>query len=658
MKNLVLGILLAILPAISFADECTGDYRCGNSETFDQPYRAAQPVIQDVGPVVKGSCDDNLPSSRSFRAVLQGVTCGEAAQRNVRLPLEVPKEVRSKWDVLSRSGLADAQARMQQIRQQDVKWSAELQIPMYESWTWQQRVGGYDASRCPMEKFDTTCSRPREEKYVYTWYTTVCDLYEDDEPSSPNTGFGGGGFSSGSGSSGYSGSPGSGRRSTPFNDSSPKSRGGGHGEDYKDNRKRARDSWGSLENEYQPVNPLDNILSLASDRSPSSQHCVKSHQVKHTELRWRATTPYTYSCVRQRPSWCTWPETRSETRACKNHKVKYDFEFAKDQNWRPGFVDRSDAGVRSYNDILPNRYDLLPGEKEEIFVYANTGISTTVKPKIVIKNGLPGHDKNWNEYSYRIEPEVVRCQFGMQPQFKLSVLTEGRIQQPAPNPLTYDKSTVFEFDSTGAKNRPMSLVLMDNSRETELKAAENSRNFPRLQGEGEHDPNALYQDNGVPLKGASSSGGYWQESRFKLQLFRKDKWGRDVRVTVKPESYSYDQIDVFRDTLTISLEGKDGTDRFYRPGGPMEWMFGRLYKMFNAELTPGREYFVRVKVVSRGLPFYESGCQDGKAICQGENGDDEAYSDALDIPFIAKEKIDGRSMFRRFKDWQEIWMIR
>ena len=155
------------------------------------------------------------------------------------------------------------------------------------------------------------------------------------------------------------------------------------------------------------------------------------------------------------------------------------------------------------------------------------------------------------------------------------------------------------------------------------------------------------------MRGSSASGGYWQESRFKVQLFRRDYLGREVRVTMRPESFSSNQIEVFGDSLTISLEGRGGMDRFYRSTGPMEFVFGRLYRAFNVELTPGRPYFLRLRVVSRGLPFYESGCPDGRAICEGEEGSDEAYSDPIDIEFIANPAIDNRSWFKWFRDGQE-----
>lgn len=650
MKFAVLGILVLSTSSLANAADCSNGYRCG-SEYHDQPYRAPRAFSQPAAPVVKGSCDANLPSDQSYNAVLTGVTCGEAAQRNVRTPLEVPKEVRREWDVLSRSGLADAQKRMQQIRQQEVKWSGKLDIPMYENWTYQVMVGDYNSSRCGSENYTTTCYKDREEQYEHVYYVDVCDRYvedDDDGPSFGGSGSFGGGSSSGGGSSG-------GSRSSPYNNSSPSQRGGGSGNDYNNSRSRARDSWGSsLEEEYKPTNPSEKFMNQS--RMPASRRCVSWSKERKTERRWRSAQRLSYSCVKQRGQWCTWLETRSGSRACKKHTVKYDLEYTKDPKWAPGYVDPVQPTVRSYLEILPNRFDLLPGEQEEIFVFANTGVSKTVTPKMTFKNSLEDHAEPWNEYSYRVEPQSISCQFNMKPEFKISVITEGRNKQTAPNPLGVP-SEPLKFDSAGIKNRPESLQLVDKARAVQLQAAAHSRNFPRPHNSGNLDPHAVYEDNGEPLKGASASGGYWQESRFKLQLFRKDKWGRDVRVTVRPETYSYDQIDVFNDTITISLEGRDGTDRFYRPGGPMEFLLGRLYKAFNAELTPGREYFIRMWVISRGLPFYESGCKGGKAICKGEEGSAESYGEPLEIPFIAKENIDGRSWFRAFKDWQEKWML-
>lgn len=88
-----------------------------------------------------------------------------------------------------------------------------------------------------------------------------------------------------------------------------------------------------------------------------------------------------------------------------------------------------------------------------------------------------------------------------------------------------------------------------------------------------------------------------------------------------------------------------------------EVIFGGLYKHFGVELTPDTEYMLLVQTVSRGLPFYESGCKGGKAVCEGEEASTDAYSEAIAIPFTTDKKVDNRSWFKKFKDWQENFVI-
>lgn len=652
--SLLITILLTLPPWAWAQNSCGGEYRCG-SEYYDEPTRSRPPIEQPrVDKEVMGSCNSKLPLSQSYQANVQGVTCGEGVQRNLVLPQEVSKEIRDEWDVLSRSGLADAQKTMQEMRKQEQKWSGQVKIPMTENWSYTEIVGDFDAGHCGTEDFQTTCYKNREESYIHTWtediYEDYCTAYGDH--SSDNHSSSGGGYGSSGGSSSSDDD-----YSSPWSSGSGSDGGGGSGEGFGGGNSDYDSSWGdggALESDYLPKNIKATDESLDINRRPSS-HCVSwgrrfVRTDTHREKRWRQTTRLAYSCVKKRAKWCTWPVTRQASRSCKDHVVKYNLEYKNDLNWRPGYLHHSDP-VRHYNDLLPNKWDLLPGESEQVFVYGNAGVSTVVAPKVAFKNGLNNHALPWNEYKFQSQPEQVRCQYGMEPEFKIDILTLGRNKQKAPNPVTVSGEPLKFEDK---QSRPFAIEFVDIGRGTALKDAQLSRNLPRPIGEtGKADPNALYQDNGTPLKGTSASGGYWQESRFKIQLFYTDENGRNVRVTPKPESYSYDQIDVFKDTITISLEGKEGMDRFYRSGGPFEWAFGWAYRLFNMELTPGREYFIRLRVVSRGLPFYDSGCVGGKAICQGEEGTDEAYSEALDIKFKANEDVDNRSFFRKLEDLQE-----
>ena len=620
--------------------ECSGNYECGSEYVIGKDNRVRPNVIQPkVSKPVIGFCKSPLPINQTYNVKQLGVTCGEGAESKDRLPLPVEPSVMDQWDLLSRSGRADAQEEMQRIRQQEIKWSGSINIPMYENWTWDEKVGDFD-SRCGMEEWVTTCARDRIENYSVEESYQECVAWAKDEPS-PSYG-GGSSYGSGGGSSG-----GSSGYESPFNNHDSGGSSGGAGENL------GPSDYDGSSNEYFP-SPED--LSLAGmNRAPAGQ-CTQYATKYRTVWKQRPASRVTYSCRKTRPLYCEWFETRRERRRCQDHTVKYNLEYKKDPAWKPGYVDAKNPTVASYEDILPNKFDLLPGENERVFVFGNSGVTADVTPQVTFENA-------WNDYSVTASPQSIRCQYGMRPEFNIAVNTNGRILRKAPNPLALPRDeqgnllSPLKFEElANGKGKPEAIQLQDVSRATLLAAAQNSRNFTRPEGAGEKDPNAIYKDNGTPLKGASASGGYWQESRFRMQLYRHDKWNRLVRVTL-PNTFSSNQSDIFEDTITISLKGKDGLERFYRPSGPLDFALGGIYKAFGIELTPGQEYFINLQVVQRGLRFYESGCGNGKAICEGEDATANSYSEPVIIRFVADPNVDQRSWFKKLKDFQEKFMF-
>ena len=63
--------------------------------------------------------------------------------------------------------------------------------------------------------------------------------------------------------------------------------------------------------------------------------------------------------------------------------MKYTVDYAKDPQWDPSYAGDGMEG-REYMDILPNKFDLLPGESESVLVYANTGRQRSMTPAIAI----------------------------------------------------------------------------------------------------------------------------------------------------------------------------------------------------------------------------------------------------------------------------------
>ena len=144
---------------------------------------------------------------------------------------------------------------------------------------------------------------------------------------------------------------------------------------------------------------------------------------------------------------------------------------------------------RSYIDILPNKFDLLPGEMENVYAYVNTGRDSVLKPNMVFENAIEGREKEvWNDYEFDVEPRRLNCTFGMNPELTFTVKTVGRKLQRAPNPLSL-ADTPLRFDFAD-RNRPSAIILTDTGRRTQLAAAQHSRTFPRPPDTGDADRSA------------------------------------------------------------------------------------------------------------------------------------------------------------------------
>jgi hypothetical protein len=621
-----------------------------------------------------GSCGEALPSGRSYNASLLGVSCGSDTQPRhfTRTTLPMTPEMRQAWKFAS--GKRDEQA-MQKAARQQQKFTAEIGLPMEESWTWQQKVGDFDP-RFGTERYTTQCyvSRTQHQSHweTVTDYdnclqdraTSQCESYEtdyshcleyerDDDSSSS---FGGGAYYGGSSGSNRNRNRGSSSGSSsgssrPRNDS-------GAGESRRSNKRR----YDRSENEYRPsTDELKPLLLLAADRKPAAscrryaktcaryrRECVR-YGTKQV-LRWTETDlgNYAYTCEKTRPLWGEWFETRTESRNCRPQAFNFSIDYTTAKDWSPGYTD-SAKPERNYHNSIPNQWDLLPGESEDVTLVANQKSSgPTVQPGVSICSRFkPGtsecFENGWNEY--RIKPVTVSCQYSPKSiPVSIEVETLGRVLRKAPNPLkavkdgTNGTSLVFDAQSS----RPSAVMLQDTAREAMLDAAENSRTFGN--------------NKDTSANGASASGGYWQETRFKMRLLQRARYGKLERTTI-PNTFGSNQGDIFDDTMTISLEGKDGLDRLYRPGGPAEWLFSDMYKHFGVELTPGETYILKISLVQRGMPWYEAGCHDGTTICEGEDAKNEAYSDEIEVEFQANPSIDNRSLWKRFKDWQKHFRI-
>ena len=680
MKKVTLGILLVVasLPALSYADMfgssmCGGAFSCGQQivkESSDVRTPPGPVVQPSVDASVMGSCGVALPTSQSYQARPAGVACGSGGDNRPRKPAPIPDDIMDKWSIRSRSGKGTvALEEMQEIRHMDEKLTGSIDYSVVESWSYQEKVGGFNSSRCGTEMVAMTCYQERTETYTtQDWVEGDCDRWEDPPPPPPPV-------TNNAGNSfvpSYDNSPAPARRqqnttsttiipASPYRNSNtspaPKTY---QGESRKDigNYMRAipttkpsgapkRRSSIDLEEILQNHNAIKaEPKELACDATPHREiaqyrQCIHHQQVLKTFSHTRAATPYIYACTVPRAKYCEWLETRQASRACPTQTIHYTVEYLHDPNWKPGYKSADNDPARDYSPMIPNKFDLLPGETESRQVYIN-GISGNSGSILRPSMNITSH---WNAYTVATSPDV-RCEFGNKTaEAHFQVSTVGRIKQKAPRLLEMpgDDQQALKFD----KGRPSEMHLVDGARDMMLDASTLSRSFP-----GQENIDPKYFKTHADEERASAARGWWVDTRFRLQLFRKDNWSREVSVT-EPNTPDSNQVNYYMSAITIGLEGQGAMERFYRPSGPVEFIFGSIYKKFGVELTPGQQYYLRVQVINRGLSFYESGCRGGKRVCEGENAADSSYSEPLDIPFVADPNIDNRSWFKKLKDLQE-----
>ena len=708
-----LSILLAT-PLASLAEpsgsECKLPYSCGPERVLESSdKREAGKVVQDeVESPIEGLCGSPLPAKEAYGAVNKAILCGSASEEKNREPAPIPEAMLDKWTQRYTSskgklGLEETQ----EIRRMDEKLAGELPLRMVETWTWKEKVGGFNSARCGEESIDMQCYKERTEEYTdYEWRedrSNCIDWYTPPPPPRDNGGTtivpvpvpGAGSRHDDRRNDRPITNPGGGYRSDPppqRRDPPPVQRQpdppARRGESKTDLGKK----WDSIQTSKpqgapsrpatapsRPAAPsrpsapsrptssggrramldMNQILNQMNEgvvreaiQSPiasrglaqSGGYCRQYGQKQVPVKRTRSAGRVTYDCKVSRAKWCTWYETRDGERACPNQKVKYTVEYLHDPQWKPGYVSPDGDPARVFNSMIPNKFDLLPGESEKRKVFVNQGehtMSAELRASLQIDGqacvaGGASCRSHWNEY--KVEPsKPIACVPNGKDELKIQVSTIGRIKRKAPRFIRQPKEDEVPDDHPDKglrvdKGRPVSAYFIDDAREYMLDASKISRGF----GKDEN---------------AGLASGWWVDTQYKLQLFTRDKKGRLVSMTL-PMKFNSNQAKYVRDSITISLTGTSSLDRFYRPSGPLEFVMKNVYHYFGTELSRDTEYFMRVEVVNRGLPFYESGCKGGKMVCEGEEATTDSYSEPLDLKFRTPKDL-PRSWYRLWKDINE-----
>lgn len=616
--SLILGLLPLSAQAQQFLSSssqssCGGDIICGSVTVKDRDDRVAPEIVQPKATEKTiGACGRELPSGQDYQARVQGLSCGTVPDMvRPRLPMPVDQNKKDKADQYLASSIDELtkRTRAQDLLKTEIVWNHQFNVPVTEHWTYTSIVGDFNG---PAESYQTICIMPRKEKYQVERkvYRDECTRWEsiDDSPSAGS--FGGGSY--GGGSSGGSSSS---RSSGSGSSNSDRMKGTSSGEI----RNRSQDNYRSKKNgaslETAPI-----YRTIAESRRCVSTRRVYDHSEWDTDTR--NLTPIIAPCTAMRGTWRTYPQTQQASRRCNDMKVNVKVEFKHDPKWTP-----ADA---KYLDLLPNKFDLLPGEREDLQLNLSTGQS--LRPGISVRNA-------WNEYQAEVIPAEIRCDLG-EKNFNLGIHTLGRIKRKAPNPfaLPEDQKPMVGLDEKG---RPRSLKLLDLARNLRLDQSMNSRRFE----------SGVTGEESIGSSEAGGSKAFWVSTQFRMKLSKIDSLGRKFAVTL-PNKFSTDQTDVFDNEMLISLGGKGGMDRLYRPAGPLEFIFGGLYHYLGVELSPNTDYELEVRAAQREFPFYESTCRNGEMACGSENEKESLFSEPILIRFKTEET--SRSWLKWLKDKQII----
>ena len=611
-----------------------------------------------------GLCGQPLPANQTRKLGNQWLTCDGAGAEVLRTPRKI--ENMEEWTALE---FARDRVGMQALRLKEPapEWRTELSYPVTENWQWTS-YHDRDISTCGYDPVEVgnvsvnTYNSLYSDSYKYDAMPITEPIYEDvqhcvqdPEPVSNSGSNYDNGSNYGSGSSGsrYTPPP-TNRHETEDSfsgGSSRSSRNGSAGSDYSNKR---RDSGSRSLPSSKPTAPPsrrgkrgDNNL-IDMTRRPASQTCTTSREQTGSRT-------IGYRVIYKRPRSCE--ITHTESRSCGTQKMDFTLRFAKPEaSWRPCVAGQTTACDKNYHDILPNKYDLLPGEFEKFYFVSNKGASTTIQPEV-------SWDPNvtWNKYEV-VPTQPIRCQYGANPKLVVEIKTLGRVKRKSPNalmiPVNEDGSkadqSVYvkgnQYVVAGVKGfaygRPYKVILQDTSNQMIMAAARQSRNLRtefKLAGDSK-----VVTDN-VKNIGTPQNMGFWKDTQFKITLTELHTLERDVKMT---EDLTTNSAKVMsdKDKVIFPLEGEKGVQSLYRAHGPLNALLLNYMGANDSHLTPGNKYRMSVSMYQRGLPFYESGCRN-EAECEDEKANNKAFSSAIDIDFVADKRVDERKAVEKLQDW-------
>ncbi len=337
------------------------------------------------------------------------------------------------------------------------------------------------------------------------------------------------------------------------------------------------------------------------------------------------------------PKTCWYDQDRSSSLFCTNETMTYRSEFSRpDASWTPA--------AHPYAPFIPNKYDLLPGELENIQTYNNTNMTSSVTPSVAISDA-------WNKYAVAISPSQFACTPNGRYDIQVRIDTlERDISKASPNamrlpvdingqPVEAVRWVEEQIGGTTVKKYPSEIKLQDQSAAVISSIANHSaKNQEREK---------LKADLGVlgAEKSPAMDKEFMKNTVVKIRLKKKrllfdrgiSKIYSEDWEAVQPDSnnLSNDEMTMQSENWTVDLINNSNN------------IYGRY-----SPLRPNRVYSFEISMYQKGVPFYRQNCDEDsgvkfKKMCNllpffWGKSDSKVFSKPMEIQFETSKKYDGR----------------
>lgn len=394
----------------------------------------------------------------------------------------------------------------------------------------------------------------------------------------------------------------------------------------------------------------------------------------------------------QVPNTCWADIDHVEVWPCSRETMTYEAEYVRptQAQWNPK--------TPEYKDAIPNKYDLLPGELEDVQTYNTSSRSSVMTPTIKIGDA-------WNEYGTSITvggQSRIRCvqnsnyhavvaintikrNIGKKTPnaFRLPRDVNGKKMMPIdtkivgikgadgkPSDQTFDNVSI-NADGSYVSAKPMLLMLDDTaSAMMSLIAEQSQKNADReeakqLSGQGRNpdgvktsefikkDPN-FFKNTRVRVQLVQDNR-FWWNTKHTRDLFSQDMESTgsvDFRVNSARQDIK------FADLWKVDLEKEVKGEKYGIYQG--QWLNN------SQDLKPGKKYLLKVSMYQRGAKgFYLQDCSEDPNSWRCKwysypifmhRSDDDVFSEPLEIRFQTPANMDDKRSFgQKFADFFELF---